>query len=104
MTRANTKRFKRGDPLVYKGHILNNKNIMFYIIGNEIIVYKSNNDKTLIESNRTTIVKFKKYYLKAVRKARKENPGISHYDNRIFKIMIEDEFKDRINKKIKGDK
>lgn len=103
MTRANIKRFKRGDPLKYKGHILNNKNIMFYVVEGSNIIYKSNNDKILFVSNKTTSLKFQRYYLKAVKKLRKKNPGISHYDARIFKIMIEDEFKDRIAKKVKGD-
>lgn len=97
MTAANKKRFRRGDPLVYKDHVRNG-NIICYTLDGKTL-YKP--DKEAITNQKAE--KFKKYYLKAVRKLRKENPNITYNDSRIWHCMVKLEFDNHLKGRVKNE-
>lgn len=98
MTAANKKRFKRGDPLRYKDHV-KNRNIIYYTLDDKTL-YRTHKEE--IKINKAEV--FKKYYLKAVKKLRKDNPGISYNDSRIWNCMVNLEFNDRMKGMVKNEK
>ena len=97
MTKANKKRVKRGDPIKYKDHVGNSK--IFYYTLDDKDLFRPRKEKL----SRDKAAIYKKYYLKAVKKLRKENPDMSYDDHKIWQAMINLEFNDRIKGKIKGD-
>lgn len=96
MTAANKKRFRRGDPLKYKDHV-GNRNIIYYTLDGKTLYRPA---KEEIKRNKAEV--FKKYYLKAIKKLRKDNPDICYDDFRIWKLMVKLEFDDRMKGKVKN--
>ena len=98
MTAANKKRYKRGDPLRYKDHVRNG-NIICYTLDGKTL-YRPDKE----EITKQKAEKFKRYYLKAVKKLRKENPDMSYNDPKIWHCMVKLEFGDHLKGRVKNEK
>jgi hypothetical protein len=86
MTNANKKRFRRGDPLVFKEKPTNLTNVRMYQIKGQKEVYSLSNSKPLSEK---TIKNMKRIYLKAVKRIRKIRPDIIFNDIGILYEMCQ---------------
>ncbi|OFW61806.1 MAG: hypothetical protein A2Z35_06120 [Actinobacteria bacterium RBG_19FT_COMBO_36_27] len=87
MTNANKKRYRRGDPIIYKGlptQLGCSANIIYYCLTNKRGVYSFTNRSL----NETECKNTKRIYLKAVKNVRKEYPDIRFDDIKIIREMV----------------
>jgi hypothetical protein len=85
LTNANKKRYRRGDPLIYKGkQNYGLSRIIYYCIANKRGVYSFTN-RIL---NETECKNTKRIYLKAVKNVRKKYPDIRFDSIKIIREMV----------------
>lgn len=84
MTNANKKRYRRGDPLIYKNKQAGTVRIIYYCVANKRGIYSFTN-RSLGETECKNV---KRIYLKAVKNIRKVYPDIRFDDIRIIDEMV----------------